>query len=141
MQPIIFRSKVDTWLKVVLISSAIACAGAVLAPGLAGAPLATLAVSPLLLLGVGLPVWLLNSTFYTLRERELEVRSGPFRWTIPLSDIQRVTPARSALSSPALSLDRLRIDYGRGRWLMVSPEDPAAFVALLEERGSALRRG
>ena len=141
MEPIIFRSKVDTWLKVVLAASALICAGAVLAPGIAGAPLATLAVSPLLLLGVGLPVWLLRSTFYTLRESELEVRSGPFRWTIPVNEIQRLTHTRSAVSSPALSLDRIRIDYGRGRWLMVSPEDPAAFVALLEERGSRFRRG
>ena len=50
------------------------------------------------------------------------------------SSIAGVRPTRSALSSPALSLDRLRIDHGAGgrRTVLVSPADRAGFVQALQ---------
>lgn len=132
--PIVYRSKVDRWLKAALLLAALSCTVAVLAPGLAGAPLLTLAVSPMLLVGVGLPLWLLNSTFYVLGERDLEARCGPFKWIVPLGEIRGVVATRSALASPALSLDRLRIDYGRDRFILVSPDNQQAFLAELRRR-------
>jgi hypothetical protein len=41
------------------------------------------------------------------------------------------------LTSPAFSLDRLRIEYGRGRWIMISPRDKDGFLRELEVRRSA----
>jgi hypothetical protein len=58
----------------------------------------------------------------------LVVRSGPFKWCIPIADITSITPTSNPLSSPALSLDRLRIEYGRGHLLMISPRDKEQFV-------------
>lgn len=131
---VVYQSKVDGWLKAVLLLTALSCAVAVLAPGLAGAPLLALAVSPMLLVGIGLPLWLLNSTCYTLGEDKLEAKCGPFRWTVPLAEIRRLSETRNASASPALSLDRIRIDYGQGRWIMVSPRDRDAFLAELRSR-------
>lgn len=82
--------------------------------------------------GVGLPLWLLLSTHYTLEPRQLIVRSGPFKWCIALADITAITPTSNPLSSPALSLDRLRIDYGRGRSLMISPRNKEQFLHAVE---------
>lgn len=93
-----------------------------------------LVLSPALLIGAGLPLWILAATDYTLEAGELRARSGPFRWRVPLRDITAITPTRSLLSSPALSLDRLRIDYGRGRALMISPADRQGFLGALEQR-------
>lgn len=135
----VYHSKVDGWLKAVLLLSALSCAIAVFAPGLAGAPLLTLAVSPLLVLGVGLPVWLLKSTYYVVGERELKVRCGPFKWDVPLAEIRGVVRTRSALASPALSLDRISIDYGQGRSIMLSPENQAAFIEELRRRAEVTR--
>lgn len=101
---------------------------------MAGEPQLALALSPLLLIGVGLPLWLLNSTYYALGERELEARCGPFKWTVPLAEIRAVVATRSALASPALSLDRIRIEYGPGRSILVSPDNQAAFLAELRRR-------
>jgi hypothetical protein len=39
------------------------------------------------------------------------------------------------LSSPALSLDRLKIDYSDARSIMISPEDRERFLADLKSRG------
>jgi hypothetical protein len=62
------------------------------------------------------------------------VRSGPFRWTIALDDIHAVTPSRDLRSGPALSLDRLRIEYGPGREILISPRDQSGFLHDLEHR-------
>lgn len=135
MEPRRFRSKVDTWLLVVLVAAVLMCAAS--AFGLRGARSADLWFAvPTLLVGAGLPIWLLLSTHYTIDETDLRVRSGPFTWRVPLAEITSVTPTHNPLSSPALSLDRLRIEYGRGRALMISPQDKEGFLACLEERRS-----
>lgn len=128
-----FPSKVDRWLAIVLIAGSVLSTLVVLAPILAGSPMTSLALSPVLLATVGLPWWLLRNTHYTLDGADLRVRSGPFRWRIPIDQIRSVRPTRNPLSSPALSLDRLRIDYGE-RWIMVSPQDKTAFLAELERQ-------
>lgn len=134
MGQVVYRSKVDGWFKAALLLSALSCVVAVIAPGLAGAPLLTLAVSPMLLVGVGLPLWLLKSTYYVFGDHNLEVRCGPFKWTLPLTEIRGVVRTRSALSSPALSLDRIRIDYGKGRSILLSPDHQAEFLDELTRR-------
>jgi hypothetical protein len=81
-----------------------------------------------------LPLWLLLDTCYTLTAEELLIRSGPFRWRIALSDVHEVSPSRSWRSSPALSLDRLRIRYGAGRSILVSPRERQQFIDSLRQR-------
>jgi len=75
--------------------------------------------------------WVFASTYYEVDTRELKVVSGPFRWRIPLSDITRVTPSRAWWSAPALSLDRLCIEYGDGKWTLVSPIRREEFLEVL----------
>jgi hypothetical protein len=132
-----FASKIDGWLWVVLVGSALACfaaAAAVLVTENArGLPIA----AAIVILGCALPVWLLASTRYTLTSSELQAHSGPFRWHIALDEIRTVTPTRNPLSSPALSLDRLRIEYGRERSIMISPRDKETFLRELDARRSA----
>ena len=86
-----------------------------------------------LVLGVGLPLWVLTSTSYTLTSGHLVVRSGPFRRRIPIADIVEVTPTTNPLSAPALSLNRLRVT-SRGASVTISPADRGRFVADLEAR-------
>lgn len=130
----VYRSKIDKWLLVVLVS-AMGVAGFVTLGVYVGAPSnswwygAVIAV-----LAIGLPAWVLLATHYTFEGRELLVRSGPFKWRIPIAEITNVKPTSNPLSSPALSLDRLRIEYGRGRWIMVSPHDKEGFLGEVEAR-------
>ena len=76
-------------------------------------------------------MWLFASTDYRVSDGECLVRSGPFRWRIPLDDIEAVRATRNPLSSPALSLDRLEIRYAGGRKIMISPLDRAGFLAAI----------
>ena len=71
-------------------------------------------------------------TYYSVEGSLLRIVCGPFRWRVPIDEITSVTPTRNPLSSPALSLDRLRITYGpKDRKIMVSPADKAGFVRAL----------
>jgi len=135
MNRLVFTSKIDGWLLVVLVGSALASllASAVILISLAPGP-RTLA-GAIILIGAVLPIWLLVSTRYVLTSDLLEVHSGPFRWRIPIREICEIVPTRSPLSSPALSLDRLRIVYREKRWIMISPLERERFL-----RELALRR-
>jgi len=131
----IYRSKVDTWLAgaivaavvVVLIVGFSVVSGPVPAKWLIGVPI--------ILLGAVLPLWLLVSTNYRITDQNLLIRSGPFRWRIPIREIRSVRPTRNARSSPALSLDRLLITYGCGQSCMISPSDKEGFLDELRANG------
>ncbi|MBZ6067931.1 PH domain-containing protein [Aeromonas schubertii] len=130
---ILYRSKIDTWLAVVLVFAVLASlAGAVTAlsvePTALAWPIALVAVT----VGAGLPTWLLTTTYYRLEGDTLFVSSGPIRLCVPLREIVNITPTNNPLSSPALSLDRLRIEYGRGKSVMISPRNKEEFVRNLE---------
>jgi hypothetical protein len=124
-----FASKIDTWLIAVLLLPALMLAIVVL-PGVA-------LDQPALLLAIVVPqilvVWILARTFYIVDNEALLVRSGPFRWTIPLSSIRAVSATRNPVSSPALSLDRIAIHHTGGT-LMISPRSRAAFVRAIATR-------
>jgi membrane protein YdbS with pleckstrin-like domain len=134
----VYPSKADAWLVSVLGLAAAASiyAAAEIAPPSSASEWATLLSC--IVLGVALPTWLLVGTRYTLSKDSLLIVSGPFRWRVPLQSITDVTPTHNPLSSPALSLDRLRIEYASGKKaVMISPRDKQGFIRDLESR----RRG
>ena len=79
--------------------------------------------------------WPLWSTRYVVDQEQLTIRSLCFKWVIPLSAIQSVSETDNSISSPALSLDRLKIEYlkeGQTKTILVSPKDKVAFKAALK---------
>ncbi len=125
-----FKSKIDWWILLLLLF------------GLAMMPVALVAVmldetvddttrvvtSFAVIMGMTLMVSVMIRTHYTVQYGQLRIVSGPFGWTIPLDQITEVTETRNPLSSPAMSLDRLKIRYGKRKWIMVSPADKAGFL-------------
>jgi membrane protein YdbS with pleckstrin-like domain len=134
MQQIVFRSKVDNWLVAVIILSVLISLATIsvtvkLAPAFLGVTLVLVVLT-----GAILPLWLTRSTRYCLDDSTLLIQSGPFTWNVPINEIRNVEPTRNPLSSPALSLDRLRIEYGQGKWIMISPDDKPSFLRELKLR-------
>lgn len=130
----VYRSKVDRWLVVVLVAAAALCLGVSLVPLRTVSGVAMLAPLAALAVGIGLPLWLLAGTRYTVTDERLDITCGPFRWRIPLAQITGITPTSNPLSSPALSLDRLRVSYGPGKSVLISPDDKRRFIDDVEER-------
>jgi hypothetical protein len=131
--PQVFPSKVDRWLRAVAWASVLVPVGALImvaARGERGA----LWLMPVILIPGAFPLWLLSSTDYTFTDTDLHIRSGPFRWRVPIAGVRAVTATRNPLSSPALSLDRLRIEYGHSQTIMVSPADKVGFFYALTAR-------
>jgi len=124
-----FKSKVDSWigvlLGVVIVVQILAIGSAALQ---AGDPRMTTLMILLGIAIVGLMIWLMLGTYYVVDRGKLTVVAGPFRWKVLIDQISAVEPTRSPLSSPALSLDRLRIRYGKNRRIMISPADKAGFL-------------
>lgn len=124
-----FKSKIDRWIFILLIVVIIVQIVAVGSAALqAGDPLITTGLIFLMIAVVGLMVWLLLGTHYTVDHGVIRIVSGPFHWKVPVDQITSVTATKSPLSSPALSLDRICIRYGTRRRIMISPADKAGFL-------------
>ena len=125
----VFRSKIDWWLRLLL---GLVIVGEFVAIGVVilerTNPVATTVTIFTCLAGLALFASVLLGTVYTVDRGTLLIRSGPFRWKVPVDSITAVEATRSPLSSPALSLDRLRIRYDKRRQIIVSPADKAGFL-------------
>jgi hypothetical protein len=80
-------------------------------------------------------VHLFFNTQYTITSKgKLEIRSGLYNYRpIDIKSIYRISTSQSLLSSPATSLDRLEINYGKNQRVLVSPQDKGGFVSALKK--------
>ena len=129
-----FRSRIDAWIGGVILFgmllSAALTIGLLLQKGIA-----SLATVPLLV--AGLSLWLLVDTWYGIDDKELIVRHGPFRTSVPISNIRAIRPTRTVVSAPALSLDRLEVIHATGT-LVISPLDQVNFIRVIKARNGAV---
>jgi hypothetical protein len=123
----VYRSKVDWWLAVILIAVPFVpvCLAVYLRePALYVIPLVVIALYG----AVALPL-----SYETGSER-LILRHGLRRTGIPYSEIHAVRSTRSAVSSPALSLDRVEIEYGQAERVLISPMKKQDFLSEMRTR-------
>lgn len=135
----IFPSKIDTWLIVVLALSLLPAGLGAAAAMHTGGPIDHALTLVAVTVGLGLPVWVLARTDYTVSPDMLRIRSGPFRWRIPTAAITEVRATHNPLSGPALSLDRIEVLSERGRAIRVSPDDREGFCAALRAANPKIR--
>ena len=137
----VYESKRDLWISVLIWAGAVACVYAGFEQFQTPAPLLRRVALLVLLLAVaGFMLWVLYRTRYTFIDEMLLIRCGPFRYRVPLGEIDAVRPSRNPLSSPACSLDRLLITWKGGRKrILISPDDKAGFLRELARRSTQLR--
>ncbi len=126
----IFKSKVDLWLIILLsISISGATAWLISLEGTYTAKGIAFGIT-LLLVNITLPIWFLLRCSYIINTttNSLVVRFGPVTWNIPFSSISQVTNTSELGFSPSLSLKRLKIVYGQGRMILISPKHQEQFV-------------
>jgi len=138
-----YPSKIDWWLVPVLCLPPVAAVVVCVAAALSGAtPALVVGVAMLLLVG-GIFFGLVFPMRYGLDDHDLIVRFGLCRQRIPLADISEVYPTNNPLSAPALSLDRLHVQFGKGvfRATRISPADRNDFLDDLARRAGLKREG
>lgn len=124
-----FKSAVDAWVYALAITLPIATLRIVVPLVTRGthATLVMLAIAGLTPMVV-IPLWLLMATYYRVDAVMLRVQAGPFSYSIPIEQIRAVSAAYSWTLAPALSCRRLKLEYGRGRTLLISPKKRAEFI-------------
>jgi hypothetical protein len=138
-----YPSKVDWWLALLLcvppVASVAACVALAVGGRTAEWPVGLLAV----LLVFGIYAGLVFPMRYGMDETHLIVRFGVCRQRIPLANITEVRPTHNPLSSPALSLDRLWVQYGPSLFkaVMISPADRERFLDELAQKAGLHRDG
>ena len=132
----VFRSKIDLWLLVVFAAATVLS----LIQALVALREGSNWIPQIVIFGLlgGSITWLVVSTKYTVSLDTLVIQSGPFKWRIAKNEITKIASSKSILSSPALSLDRLKIDYAGGRnSVLISPRDKNGFLNALAVTSSA----
>lgn len=79
---------------------------------------------------------------YAIEGRTVVIRCGLIRWeytTFSVDDILSIRPSRNPLSSPALSLDRLKVILASGNDLLISPKEKSGFLRAIEMLRPELR--
>lgn len=129
-------SKIDPWLAGLVGLAVAAMLWGCVVVLRSGETIGMAVMLPISAFTVGLMAWVLLGTHYTLSPESLDVRSGPFRWQVPIAKIKDVKTVRGLFSAPALSTDRLEIVYGSRESIQISPRDRERFLSeLTAQRG------
>lgn len=76
-------------------------------------------------------IWIWFTTGYRVENNTLIIEAGPFKQTIDIQEVRKIMRERSILSSGALSVDRLQIQYGKYKYFGISPKKECEFIKLL----------
>lgn len=116
-----YRSKVDKWLPFLLLPFLTVLT--VLLVLMKAWPAALIVLLVLIFIGQ-----LYLNTYYVLSAGTLQITCGwLYKKTIPLHTVRKIMRTKSALASPALSIDKLLIFFDRQQ-VMISPEDQEDFL-------------
>ncbi|WP_169392708.1 MULTISPECIES: PH domain-containing protein [Psychrobacter] len=136
MANLVFTSKIDFWIAAILF-------GAILLTIAApfwqwkrngdGSLAQSIFLAFMLLPFIALTLLPLFRTKYTLTESQLLINNGFFTQRIEIAKITKITPTRNMKSSPALSLDRIKISY-QGNSVLISPKDKPLFLQEIQAR-------
>ena len=131
-----YKSKTDWWIALALCVPPIAALVVLVSSIVAGRLSEMLVALGVAVLVAGLYSGLIFPMRYGLDRQQLIVRSGVCRQRIPFNSIREVRRTRNPLSSPALSLDRLHVQFGEGffKAVMISPLDRDGFLEDLRQR-------
>ncbi|THU32402.1 hypothetical protein FAM09_26785 [Niastella caeni] len=69
------------------------------------------------------------TTYYTIDNNLLIIKCGfLYKTTIDIQHIRKIKETNSTISSPATSIDRLEISYGKYRTVLISPKQKMEFI-------------
>ncbi|MFT6866558.1 MAG: hypothetical protein ACJA08_001389 [Cyclobacteriaceae bacterium] len=123
-----FKSKVGYE---ILIPVLVILTGTIIWPVIDGAPMKTIITIIAIILPVTLFILhMFFRTTYSINEKnELLIKCGfLFNSKVDISKIKSVSKTRNLISSPAPSLDRIALKYGKWDSAIISPKDKTRFI-------------
>ncbi|ALH94527.1 PH domain-containing protein [Acinetobacter equi] len=79
--------------------------------------------------------WPAINTRYVIDNGKLIIKCMFLKWQIPLEQIHKIETTTNSVASPALSLDRLKLEYtqnGKDKFIIVAPRNKQAFCKALD---------
>lgn len=135
----IYKSKVDWWIKIIVIGYpiiALVISFIIYSKGNSEAAIWTIGMLILIIAVFAVFVYPIN---YIIEEDFLLIKYGIHKEKIPYSQILSIKPSRSAQGSPALSMDRLEIIYGNQSKTFISPVEKQQFLKDISEKVTHLK--
>jgi len=132
-----FTSKIDWWLLLILIIVTVSIISKIYKAHHSyslASNFTYLVIYSLIIFLMWMPVF---NTYYVVDQNKLIIKSMVFRWKINIDDITKIEETHNPLSSPALSLDRIKIYYfknGSVNSIMISPKDKEGFFQAINKR-------
>jgi hypothetical protein len=83
------------------------------------------------LLSIGFLMWIWFGTGYQIENDTIKIQNGPFKYKINIVEINRISKRKSVLATPALSVDRLALHYGKYGEMLISPKNEMEFTEIL----------
>ncbi|MDY0395652.1 PH domain-containing protein [Virgibacillus halophilus] len=83
------------------------------------------------LMAIGFLLWIWFGTGYRIENKVIKIKNGPFRWEIAIQDINSIGKTKSLMATPALSVDRLALRYGKYGEMLLSPKNEKVFIEML----------
>ncbi|WP_405097096.1 PH domain-containing protein [Oceanobacillus sp. FSL H7-0719] len=80
---------------------------------------------------IGFLIWVWFGTGYRIENEVIKIQNGPFKWKVSIQDINSISKRKSILATPALSVERLVLHYGRYGEMQLSPKAKSEFIELL----------
>lgn len=90
------------------------------------------------ILNNALLLWLWFDTNYKIDDENLIVKNGPFKSTIDIKSIHKLRATKTLLAGPALSIDRIEIQYKRYDFVIVSPKEKNKFIESLLSKNTSI---
>lgn len=81
-------------------------------------------------------MWIWFKTGYTIRDNFLKIQYGPFKWKIKINEIDSIRETRNPFTAPALSMDKVEINYAKFKTVAISPKDKMEFISQLRKQNS-----
>lgn len=84
-------------------------------------------------------MWIWFKTGYTIKDNFLTIQYGPFKWKINIDEIHSIKEIRNPFTAPALSMDKVEINYAKFNTIAVSPKNKIEFVCQLRKQNSNIK--
>ncbi|RWR13186.1 PH domain-containing protein [Siminovitchia fortis] len=79
------------------------------------------------------------NTKYKIEGGMLNIHFGPIKKTIVIQSIKSIRFAKNPFTSPALSIHKIEINYGKYETISISPKDTDRFIEILKKNNPQIK--
>ncbi|UOE95038.1 PH domain-containing protein [Alkalihalobacillus sp. LMS39] len=103
-------------------------------------------VAEITILGMIIPVicaiflgWVWFQTGYMIESETLFIKCGPIKLLVKIADIEQIRLTKNPFTAPALSMDKIEIQYAPYRTVQISPIDQQQFIEQLLKHNPTIK--